>query len=510
MAEINENEKRIKSGGIRRPGEVHQRQTEAGSSNIRPTDKPAVKSGTQPVRRPSGVRKPGMGRQTDIYARETSMVDVNAAGSRPAPQTEITREQASHIIGGNEETVRPVRTKKQKKKKVSVIKERQITKEEYRFHKDMKKRRRKTALIVLVIVFLIAVTVFAGYMAYTYMIDNINNPVTEDSIVLDVTTEQKFRVEKRESTKSICERLYEAGLIENKTIYRVLSKFYGYDDTYVAGTYTLSEGLSYEEIMFILSGKPETVKVTFPEGFTTLQMANRLEANNVCTAEEFLDAVNNVDISSYEFLDGVDFSTRDYRLDGYLFPDTYEFDVLAKPEDVIYKMLNRFNNIFLPAYYERLEPLGLTLDQVVIMASIVEKEAKLESDRGPIAGVFYNRYKNGTDGLEFFQSNATLRYAFHRVYGEDLIKVSTEDTLLDDPYNTYMYPGFTPGPICSPGEASLVAALYFTPHDYYYFLAKSDTSGGHVFSRTYEEHMQAIEDQKNYTPPEDVEFWGEE
>jgi len=506
LAEINNNERKVKSSGIRRPGESRQgQQQRSGSGTARETDS---RTKTQAVRRPSGVRKPGMGRQTDGFSREPSMVDVGAINNSAVPQSRVPAE--APVQETQPAAAGQVRTKKQRKKKESVIKERKITKEEYRFHKDMKRRRRKTALVVIVILFLIAVTVFAGYMAYTYMIDNINNPVTEDSIVLDVTTEQKFRVEKRESTKSICERLYEAGLIENKTIYRVLSKFYGYDDTYVAGTYTLSEGLSYEEIMFILSGKPETVKVTFPEGFTTLQMANRLEANNVCTAEEFINAVNTVDISSYEFLNGVDFSGRDYRLDGYLFPDTYEFDVLAKPEDVVYKMLNRFNNIFLPAYYERLEPLGLSLDQVVIMASIVEKEAKLESDRGPIAGVFYNRYKYGTDSLQYFQSNATLRYAYHKVNGEDLINVSTEDTQLDDPYNTYMYPGFTPGPICSPGEASLVAALYFTPHDYYYFLAKSDGSGGHVFSRTYEEHLKAIEEQENYTPPEEEEFWGEE
>ena len=260
--------------------------------------------------------------------------------------------------------------------------------------------------------------------------------------------------------------------------------------------------------MFILSGSPETVKVTFPEGYTTEQIAARLEKNNVCTAEQFLEAVDTVDVSSYDFLNGIDFSKRDYRLDGYLFPDTYEFDVLAKPEDVIYKMLNRFNNIFKPAYYDQLEELGLTVDQAVILASIVEKEAKLDSDRSPIAGVFVNRFLHGGDELSLFQSDATVRYAYQRAYGRELDHALSEELDIDDPYNTYVYPGFTPGPICSPGEASLIGAVYPSNHDFYYFVAKRDGSGGNVYSRTYEEHVQAIKDQENYTPPED--FFGEE
>ena len=387
-----------------------------------------------------------------------------------------------------------------KKKKKSVLKQQKVTQEEYKFHKKMKRRRRRMVLVLLLVLFIVAATMAAGYTVYTFVVDHFNNEVSEDSIIIDIETEQKFRVEKRESTKSISQRLYDAGLIENVQIYRALSKFYGYDGQYNAGTYTLSKGLTYEEIMYILSGTPETVKVTFPEGFTTEQMAIRLENNHVCTAEEFLDAVDNADISSYDFLHNVDFSGRDHRLDGYLFPDTYEFDVYAKPEDVVYKMLNRFNEIFRPAYYEQLQVTGLTLDQVVILASIVEKEAKNDSDRAPIAGVFYNRYTRGEEDLELFQSDATVRYAYRRATGKDLDHPLSEELELDDPYNTYVYPGFTPGPICSPGEASLIGAIYPSNHDYFYFVARVDGSGGNVFSRTYEEHLQAIKDIANYVP----------
>ena len=393
--------------------------------------------------------------------------------------------------------------KKRSKKSKSVLKQQKVTVDEYKFHKKMKRRRRRMVLVLLIVLLTVGLTIAAGYTVYTFVVDHFDNEVSEDSIIIDIYSEQKFRVEKGETTKSLSQRLHKAGLIKDERIFRFLSKFYGYDGQYNAGTYTLSGGLSYEDIMYILSGTPETVRVTFPEGFTTEQIANRLENNNVCTAEEFLKAVDTADVSSYEFLKGTDLSGRDHRLDGYLFPDTYEFDVMAKPEDVIYKMLNRFNEIFRPAYYEQLEKTGLTLDQVVILASIVEKEAKLDSDRAPIAGVFYNRYMYGGEELKMFQSDATVRYAYRRATGKELDHNLSEELELDDPYNTYVYPGFTPGPICSPGEASLIGAIFPSNHTYYYFVARVDGSGGNIYSHTYEEHLQAIKDIANYVPPED-------
>lgn len=441
--------------------------------------------------------------------RQTSTAGTNApvTNGNNAKDTGLNNaiyvESTENAPKAEQKPAEKIKKEKRAKRNKSVLQQHKVTVDEYKFHKKMKRRRRRTVLVLLLVVLIIALTIAAGYTVYTFVVDHFNNEVTEDSIIIDIKTEQKFRVEKGESTKSLSQRLYDAGLIKDARIYRFLSKFYGYDGQYNAGTYTLSGGLSYEDIMFILSGTPETVKVTFPEGFTTEQIATRLERNNVCTAEEFLKAVDTADVSSYTFLNGADLSNRDHRLDGYLFPDTYEFDVMAKPEDVIYKMLNRFNEIFRPAYYEQLEKTGLTLDQVVILASIVEKEAKNDSDRAPIAGVFYNRYMYGDEDLKVFQSDATVRYAYHRAYGEDLDHALSEELELDDPYNTYVYPGFTPGPICSPGEASLIGALYPSNHSYYYFVAKVDGSGGNIYSRTYEEHLQAIKDIANYVPPDD-------
>ena len=354
------------------------------------------------------------------------------------------------------------------------------------------KKKYSVPLIMIGITFLIAITFFSSYLSYTYLVDKYKNPLDADSIYIDPDTAVKFRIEKGMSTKEIADTLYDMGLIKNKFIYSFLSKFNGFDNTYKAGTYTLCDGLSYDEIMVKLSGTPETVKVTFPEGFTTEQIAARLEANNVVSAEDFLKAVDTVDTSSYKFIRALS-ENRDYRLDGYLFPDTYEFDVRADVETVIYKMLNRFDEVYKPSYYDKAEELGLSIDEVITLASIIEREAKLESDREIISGVFYNRLQSSDPDMKYMQSCATVRYVYKKLYNEDIIEITKEHEKVEDPYNTYRYPGLPPGAICSPGLASIEAALNPQKHDFYYFVAKTDGSGGHIFSRTYEEHLAAQE-----------------
>ena len=233
---------------------------------------------------------------------------------------------------------------------------------------------------------------FSSFLSYTYLVDKYNNPTSIESIYIDPETEVKFKIERGATTKDIANNLKEMGLIRNTEVYRFLSKFNGYDGRYKAGTYTLSKGLSYDEIMIILTSYPESVKVTFPEGFTTEQIAQRLQANGVCSADEFLKAVQTIDLSSYPFIP--DANGRDYRLDGYLFPDTYEFDVDANVNSVIYKMLNRFNEVFKPAYYDMAGNLGYTVDDIIKLASIIEKEVKVPSERITVSGVFHNRLKS--------------------------------------------------------------------------------------------------------------------
>ena len=459
-------------------------------------------SGKSTKPKSSGIRRPGQasGRTVGTPKQTVSKPDFYEDRPNRPTRASVVQEEAQHrSTRAKPSTASGRRIEKQKSGAAPMQRRKVSDKDKTGFQKDVRAKRRNLAITILFIALLVLIVTFSGFLSYTYMTDNINNPISQDTIYLEHDTMVKFRVEKQESTRSISDRLYEMGLIKNKTMYRFLSKFNGYDGTYNAGTYTLSGGLSYEEIMYILSKTPpETVKVTFPEGFTTEQIAARLEANNLCSKQAFLDTLETIDISSYPFLQNIDFTTRDHRLDGYLFPDTYEFDVLSKPEELVYKMLDQFNAVFKPAYYDHLEELGLTLDQVVNLASMVEREAKLDSERSDIAGVFYNRYKKGLPetGKKYFESCATLRYVYKKLFNKDLINITKKDTETEDAYNTYLHEGFTPGPICSPGLASLEAALYPSNHAKYYFFVNPDGSGGHIFSATYAEHLAAQKGQQ--------------
>ena len=401
-----------------------------------------------------GIRKPGAARRTQS----------NATSSTALKQTRIPKAATG-----------------EKRQKVKI---RKVS------HKKKLKNRSNLPYLLLFVVFCVCVVFFSSFLSYTYLVDKYNNPTSIESIYIDPETEVKFKIERGATTKDIANNLKEMGLIRNTEVYRFLSKFNGYDGRYKAGTYTLSKGLSYDEIMIILTSYPESVKVTFPEGFTTEQIAQRLQANGVCSADEFLKAVQTIDLSSYPFIP--DANGRDYRLDGYLFPDTYEFDVDANVNSVIYKMLNRFNEVFKPAYYDMAGNLGYTVDDIIKLASIIEKEVKVPSERITVSGVFHNRLKSSDPDMAYLQSCATVRYAYKKIYNETLDgDITEEHEKIQDPYNTYVAKGLPPGPICNPGLASIEAALKPEQHDYYYFVLRKDGSGGHIFSRTYEEHLKA-------------------
>ena len=352
------------------------------------------------------------------------------------------------------------------------------------------KNRSNLPYILLFTAFLICIVFFTSFLSYTYLVDKYNNPTSVENIYIDPDSEVKFKIERGATTREIAANLKELGLIRNTDIYRFLSKFNGYDGSYKAGTYSLSKGLSYDEIMMILTSYPESVKVTFPEGFTTEQIAARLQANEVCSADEFLKAVQTIDVSSYPFVPESD--GRDYRLDGYLFPDTYEFDVDAEVSTVIYKMLNRFNEIYKPVYYDIAENLGYSVDDIIKLASIIEKEVRLPSERKTVSGVFHNRLVSSDPDMAYLQSCATVRYAYKKIYNETLEgDITEEHEKIQDPYNTYRAKGLPPGPICNPGAAAIEAALNPENHDYLYFVLRKDGSGGHIFSKTYEEHLKA-------------------
>jgi UPF0755 protein len=219
-------------------------------------------------------------------------------------------------------------------------------------------------------------------------------------------------------------------------------------------------------------------RFTIPEGFELRQIAERLESEGLVNKDEFYAAI---DKSKFDYAFVKDIPNRDNKLEGYLFPDTYDVFKNATEEEIINKMLNRFDQVFTEEYRQRAKELNMSYDQVITLASIIEREAKLDKERKIISAVFHNRLKKNIK----LQSCATVQYLLK----EQKEVLTYKDLEVDSPYNTYKYAGLPKGPIASPGAKSIEAALYPDKVDYLYFVANKD--GSHIFTKTYQEHLNA-------------------
>lgn len=259
---------------------------------------------------------------------------------------------------------------------------------------------------------------------------------------------------------------------------------------YKERTYLLNTEMGYSEIFSTLrstSNKKQTVMVTIPEGKEQREIAEILAEKGVCSAEDFMNACN-TGTYDYSFLENI--PDRPSRLEGYLFPDTYEFYVGEEnPENVVKRFLDNFANKFTEEMLAKVNKSGLTLDEIVTLASIIEREAASDSDRATVSSVFWNRLNSKQ--YPYLQSCATVQY----VLQERKAILSVEDTRIESPYNTYQNKGLPEGPISSPGVASLKAALEPEKTDYYFFVVSA--SGEHVFSTNYEEHLKAVKDARS-------------
>lgn len=250
------------------------------------------------------------------------------------------------------------------------------------------------------------------------------------------------------------------------------------------GGHKLNRSMSYKEIMKKLCMPPESgsesiCKVLIPEGYELSDIAKALEKEGLCSEEEFLKEAERGSFD-YEFLK--DIKRDENRLEGYLFPATYEIQRGESAHSIIDKMLDAFSKKIVPVY--KGAQTDYSLDEIITLASIIEREAANDSERPVISSVFYNRMEKDMT----LSSCATVQY----VLKERKKVLSVSDTKIKSPYNTYRIKGLPPGPIASPGEASVKAALYPEKTDYLYFAAKPDGSGS-VFSKTGEEHMQNAE-----------------
>ena len=288
----------------------------------------------------------------------------------------------------------------------------------------------------------------------------------------------------------LAEILYQAGAIKKPEFFSLYCKVKEDMEDFQPGT-SLEVGtdLDYEALINILQGggevDREVVTVVFPEGFNALEGARLLEEKEVCTASEFLSALNTMDFSKYGMIGALgDTSNRYYKLEGYLFPDTYEFYVNEKPANALNRLIKNFNSKLDDELLAAWEAKGYDLKKIITIASLIERETD-GSDRGNISSVIHNRLENGGETGRLLQIDASLVYAAGRA-------ITQEDyTTLDSPYNLYLHEGLPPTPIANPGLAAVKAALSPADTDYYFYVLNPETKK-HVFSETLAQHNKAV------------------
>lgn len=294
---------------------------------------------------------------------------------------------------------------------------------------------------------------------------------------------------KRADIEYVATTLKGAGIIEYPWLFKLFCSVSHADEKLDPGTYELSTDLDYRALiknMQVGAGAMVTTTIMFPEGYTMQQVFEKLEAEGVCSVEDLYEAAASW-VYNYSFLSWSELGDE-RRLEGYLFPDTYDFYQGMQASSAINTFLRNFHGKLTADMYTQAETLGLTLHQAVIVASMVEAEAANDSERPIIASVIYNRLNAGIPlGID-----ATIQY----ILPERKDYLTESDTRIDNPYNTYLYAGLPPGPISNPGLASIKAALQPASTEYYYYALDAE-SGTHRFFETYEEHQEFVETQ-NY------------
>jgi len=281
------------------------------------------------------------------------------------------------------------------------------------------------------------------------------------------------------SGSQIAQQLKESGLIRSEWMFLRYIEREDIAEKLRPGTYTFEGKVDFEVLTEkLLQGEQKAgIEVTIPEGYTVKEIAALFASKGLTVEGKFLDYCEQGEFQ-YDYIPA---AGTENRLEGFLFPDTYMIDESWTEKEIVGLLLAQFDKVWSDKYRERAKALNMTTSDVITLASIIEREARVASDRPLISSVFFNRL----DTHMALQSCATIQY----ILGEQKQKLTEADLKIQSLYNTYQNVGLPPGPICSPGKASIEAALYPADTDYYYFLAKPD--GSHYFSKTYEEHLAA-------------------
>ncbi len=363
------------------------------------------------------------------------------------------------------------------------------------------KKITRTLSIIVIVFLLISVTAAGFYFGLNYVLSQntrferlqkqFGGNVNGTAVSNDTPGAVEIIVPRASDTKQIAELLEQKGIIKNVFMFTILSKFNGFDGLYMAGTHFVLPDMGYDEIMYILCQNPHAVRVTFPEGLTYSEVKVRLKDAGVRFDEKVLDSMmrNPQIFLDYDFITEIDMQEgRDWLLQGYLFPDTYQFDVNTDEETIIRTFLNNTSRKLVDEYYARAEHINMSMDEILTLASIIQMECEKIEEMRTVSGVFYNRIKQDMT----FSSCATINYLRKEDDLEPLLWLSNDDIYAyeDNLYNSYLFSGLPPGPISSPGEFAIRAALWPESHKYLFFSAMGD--GSNVFAVTFEQHERNI------------------
>lgn len=288
-----------------------------------------------------------------------------------------------------------------------------------------------------------------------------------------------FEVEKGQSVRSVAETLKTRGLIRKTAPLLIWYKAFYKSESIKAGEYALPAGRDAREVLeTLLRGKIFLHPVTVAEGLTAAETFDVFLAASFGTPESFAAAFTETTDIALIDPDAAD-------LEGYLYPETYRLPKGASAADILASMVSQFKDVFGPEARARAAEIGMTPRQAVILASLIEEETALAEEKPLVSAVFHNRLRTGMK----LECDPTVIYALKRA-GPFSRALTRKDLKFDSPYNTYLYRGLPPGPICNPGKDSLHAALHPAAADFLFFVAKRE--GGHTFSRTLKEHRAAV------------------
>ncbi|MEG1632954.1 MAG: endolytic transglycosylase MltG [Oscillospiraceae bacterium] len=384
---------------------------------------------------------------------------------------------------------------------------------EERDYKPVRGRRDgKTGCLggLMYFVFVISVSIILACLAWMAATDvlalNKENLTAEISIPASIFTDKEVDVKDEDGkvtgTKTVksadidyvARLLKDSGIIEYKFLFKLFCTVSHADVKLDPGSYELTTDFDYRALVKKMqtgSGAAVTVKLTFPEGWTMDEIFARLEENGVSTKTELYDAAAN-SAYNYSFLNG-DEAGEASRLEGFMFPDTYEFYVGMQASSAINKFLQNLHTKLTADMLKQAENRGMSMKQVITVASMIESEAANDEERATIASIIYNRLEANMP----LQIDATVLYAL----GVHKESVTIEDTKVDSPYNTYRNKGLPPGPISNPGLPSIKAALQPQSTEYYFYALDTE-SGTHRFFKTLEEHAAFVATQ-DYTKQSD-------